>query len=376
MKPLRILIRALLIICIIVIYLCVYKFISKVDNIPPFSILFIVGPQALLLMSLLIPNIPFAPYIAAASGFLIGMEAAVAGIFISIEVKGPDSLIGMEATDFFTGYNVAIMLTIWVLVVFIFPYAAYRWVSDMRNRKAAPWGSDSTRNFYKRTKVVIPPGAEGRILLICVFFVMLVAALNLFTQMLIEEIESGIFDFDVIMIVFCMITVTIISVGIMWKYFEEVREAFRKSHSFTDSIDSTTMELAAHDYNNAERLLDGRISLGDKYIFGSETEVFLEYDKLSAIIAAAVPDSDIAGIIGPIPIEMAEAIAVDPYERKQTEHQLFAETTDGEVYLLCHTPATNGFQTYEKYWKRELCPVFKRIHERNPNCWFYPKIEI
>ena len=102
MKRLRALIRALLIICIMVINLCVYKFIPKAGNIPPVSILFIVGPQALLLMSLLIPNIPFAPYIAAASGFLIGMEAAVAGFFISIEVKGPDFLIGMEATDFFT----------------------------------------------------------------------------------------------------------------------------------------------------------------------------------------------------------------------------------------------------------------------------------
>lgn len=357
MKPLRALIRALLIICSIVIDLWVLKLVLNDSTISTFAMLLFVGPQALLLMSLLIPSIPFAPYIAAAAGFFIGIEVAA-------------SLMD------FLGYNTAIMIPMAVLTFFVFPYAAFRWVSDMRNRKAAPWGSDSTRNFYKRTKAVIPPGAEGRILLICVFFVMLVAALNLFTQMLIEEIESGIFDFDVIMIVLCMIFVIVIFGVIMREFFEDIREVFRKSYSFADSIDSTTIELAAHDFNNAESLLDGRISLGDKYIFGSETEVFLEYEKLSAIIAAAVPDSVIAGIIGPIPIETAEAIAVDPYERKQTEHQFIAETTDGEVYLLCHLPATNAFQSYEKYWERELCPAFKRIHERNPNCWFYPKIEI
>ena len=308
-------------------------------------------------MSLLIPSIPFAPYIAAAAGFFIGIEVT----FSLMDVIGE---------------SVPLILTMSVLTLFVFPYAAYRWVLEMRNRKAAPWKPDSTRSFYRRTKVVIPPGAEGGLLMLCAYFVLLLLILKFFFQMFIDKIESGSFDAEMILIGLGPIMAIIILRSIMREHFEEVREAFRKSHSFTDSIDSTTMELAAHDYNNAERLLDGRISLGDKYIFGSETEVFLEYDKLSAIIAAAVPDSDIAGIIGPIPIEMAEAIAVDPYERKQTEHQLFAETTDGEVYLLCHTPATNGFQTYEKYWKRELCPVFKRIHERNPNCWFYPKIEI
>ena len=312
MKRLRTLVRALLIISSIFIDLWNLKLIFNTGTIFTWAVLFFVGPQALLLMSLLIPSIPFAPYIAAASGFLIGMEAAVAGIFISIEVKGPDSLISMEATDFFTGYNVAIMLTIWVLVVFIFPYAAYRWVLDMRNRKAAPWGSDSTRNFYKRTKVVIPPGAEGGLLMLCAYFVLLLLILKFFFQMFIDKIESGSFDAEMILIGLGPIMAIIILRSIMREHFEEVREAFRKSHSFTDSIDSTTMELAAHDYNNAERLLDGRISLGDKYIFGSETEVFLEYEKLSAIIAAAVPDSAIFGIIGLISIETAEAIAVNP----------------------------------------------------------------
>lgn len=245
MRPLRILIRALLIISSIFIDLWILRLVLNDSTISKFGMLFFVGTQALLLTSLLIPTIPFAPYIAAAAGFFIG-----------IEVTG--SLMD------FLGYNIAIMITMSVLTFFAFPYAAYRWVLDMRNRKAAPWGSDSTRNFYKRTKVVIPPGAEGKILSICVFFVMLVAALNLFTQMLMEEIESGIFDFDVIMIVLCMIFVIIIFGVIMREHFEEVREAFRKSHSFTDSIDSTTMELAAHDYNNAESLLDGRISLGDE----------------------------------------------------------------------------------------------------------------
>ena len=154
--------------------------------------------------------------------------------------------------------------------------------------------------------------------------------------------------------------------------FEKIREAFKESNSFTDSIDSTTLELAAHDYNNSESFLDGGISLGDKYIFGSATEVFLEYEKLSAIIAAAVPDSFIDGIDGPISIEMAEAIAVDPYARRKSEHHLIAETTDGKVYLLCHLPGTNAFQSYEKYWNRELCPVFERIHKKNPYCRFYP----
>ena len=356
MKRLRTLVRALLIISSIFIDLWNLKLIFNTGTIFTWATLFS-GTQALLLMSLLIPSIPFAPYIAAAAGFFIGIEVT----FSLMDVIGE---------------SVPLMLTMTVYAFFAFPYAAYRWVLEMRNRKAAPWKTDSTRSFYRRTKVVIPPGAEGGLLMLCAYFVLLLLILKFFFQMFIDKIESGSFDAEMILIGLGPIMAIIILRSIMREHFEEVREAFRKSHSFTDSIDSTTMELAAHDYNNAERLLDGRISLGDKYIFGSETEVFLEYDKLSAIIAAAVPDSDIAGIIGPIPIEMAEAIAVDPYERKQTEHQLFAETTDGEVYLLCHTPATNGFQTYEKYWKRELCPVFKRIHERNPNCWFYPRIEM
>ena len=67
---------------------------------------------------------------------------------------------------------------------------------------------------------------------------------------------------------------------------------------------------------------------------------------------------------------------IDPYVRRKSEHNLIAETTDGKVYLLCHLPGTNAFQSYEKYWNRELCPVFERIHKKNPYCRFYPRIEI
>ena len=357
MKPFRTLIRALLIICVVVSDLWAFQSFSKDRNITPVLVLMLVGPQALLLMSLLIPTIPFAPYIAAAAGFFIGIEAT-------------GSLMD------FLGDNTAIMITMAVLTFFVFPYAAHRWVSDMRNRKVALGSSDSTRVFYKRTKAAIPRGVEGKILKLCVDFLMILFFLGMFIPWIKDIFESGSISSGDLVIVLAPIFIIIIFGTIMREDFEKTREIYRQSNSFTDSIDSTTLELAAHDYNNSESFLDGGISLGDKYIFGSATEVFLEYGKLSAIIAAAVPDSFIDGINGPISIEMAESIAVDPYARRKSEHHLIAETTDGKVYLLCHLPGTNAFQSYEKYWNRELCPVFERIHKKNPYCRFYPRIEI
>ena len=353
MKPFRTLIRALLIICVAVIDLWAFQIFSKDRNITLVFVLMLVGPQALLLMSLLIPTIPFAPYIAAAAVFFIGIEAT-------------GSLMD------FLGDNTAIMIAMAVLTFFVFPYAAHRWVSDMRNRKVALGSSDSTRVFYKRTKAAIPRGVEGKILKLCVDFLMILFFLGMFIPWIKDIFESGSISSGDLVIVLAPIFIIVIFGTIMREDFEKIREAFKESNSFTDSIDSTTLELAAHDYNNSESFLDGGISLGDKYIFGSATEVFLEYGKLSAIIAAAVPDSFIDGIDGPISIEMAEAIALDPYARRKSEHQLIAETTDGEVYLLCHLPGTNAFQSYEKYWNRELCPVFERIHKKNPYCRFYP----
>ena len=164
MKRLRTLVRALLIISSIFIDLWNLKFIFNTGTIFTWAVLFS-GTQALLLMSLLIPSIPFAPYIAAVAGFFIGIE--VVDPFLDV-----------------IGESVPLMLTTAVLSFFAFPYAAYRWVLEMRNRKAAPWKPDSTRSFYRRTKVVIPPGAEGTILLICVYFVTMVAALIYLIQML------------------------------------------------------------------------------------------------------------------------------------------------------------------------------------------------
>lgn len=357
MKSFRTLSRALLIICIIVADLWAFNILSKDRNITPVFILMLVGPQAILFTSLVIPTIPFAPYIAAAAGFFIGIEAT-------------GSLVD------FLGDNIAIMITMAVLTFFVFPYAAFRWVSDMRDRKAALGRSDSTHVFYKRTKTVIPRGVEGKILGLCVDFLATVGFFGLSIPWLKEIFESGSIKPGDILAVLVLIFTMIIFGSLAREDLQKIREDFRKSNSFTDSIDSPTLELAAHDYNNAESFLDGGISMGDKYIFGSATEVFLEYGKLSAIIAAAVPDSFIDGINGPISIEMAESIAVDPYVRRKSEHNLIAETTDGKVYLLCHLPGTNAFQSYEKYWNRELCPVFERIHKKNPYCRFYPRIEI
>ena len=73
MKRLRTLVRALLIISSIFIDLWNLKLIFNTGTIFTWATLFS-GTQALLLMSLLIPSIPFAPYIAAAAGFFIGIE--------------------------------------------------------------------------------------------------------------------------------------------------------------------------------------------------------------------------------------------------------------------------------------------------------------
>ena len=143
--------------------------------------------------------------------------------------------------------------------------------------------------------------------------------------------------------------------------------------SFADGIDPAEMELAAQDFNNAQRYLDGRIMLGDQYIFGNKSSEFVEYRKLSAIIIIALPARRVLTANGPILENLAEHV-VNVYAVQQADHQFVAKTTDGQAYVLCDLPGTNAFQSYEKYWEKELLPVLERIYEKNPECEFWPSI--
>ncbi len=152
-----------------------------------------------------------------------------------------------------------------------------------------------------------------------------------------------------------------------------IREGFRKRRSFADGIAPSEMELAAQDFNNAERCLDGRIMLGDQYIFGNKASEFMEYRELSAIVIIALPARSVVTANGPILENLAEHV-VNVYAVQQADHQFVAKTTDGQAYVLCDLPGTNAFQSYEKYWEKELLPVLERIYEKNPECEFWPSI--
>ena len=354
MKPMKTLFRASLIFTIIACDL--YYLISylQVRHMTLGTVLFLLSPAILQITLLLFPNIPFAPYIAAFTGFWIGIEAT--GTLVD-----------------YTGESTAVMVAMSLISFFVFPPTSYLWVDELRRRKITSGKSDPTRFFSRRTKASIPPEAEGKILKICGAFLFVLFFLHLSVSWMKDLFESGDFSAGEIVGALSPMIFVFGFLFMMWEEFRGVRDAFRKSRSFADGIDPATMELAAYDYDNAERCLDGRILLGDKYIFGSRTAVFLEYDKLSKIIVTATPYSTTVGPDGPISIEMAECI-VDVYARQKADHQLIAETTDGRMFVLCHLPATNEFQSYEKYWKKELRPVLGRICEKSPSCVFLPEI--
>ena len=97
-------------------------------------------PGVLQLALLLFPGIPFAPYIAAINGFLIGIDSfsAIAVTFSLVPEFGEFK---------------AFMIILAVVSYLIFPITSYRWVMERRNRKTGFGISDPTDFFSNRTMV-------------------------------------------------------------------------------------------------------------------------------------------------------------------------------------------------------------------------------
>ena len=367
---LRILFRALLIIAIFAVFVSCFNLVKthnqnihtlNKNRITGFIILLV--PGVLQLALLLFPSIPFAPYIAAINGFLIGIDSfsAIAVTFSLVPEFGESK---------------AFMIILAVVSYLIFPITSYRWVMERRNRKTGFGISDPTDSFSNRTKALIPRELEGKVLGFCVSLLAVLFFIVLGIVFLKDNLSSGTSGSITIGSLLGSISPFFLGGLLLFLTREDfilIRDGFRKRRSFADGIDPAEMELAAQDFNNAQRYLDGRIMLGDQYIFGNKSSEFVEYRKLSAIIIIALPARRVLTANGPILENLAEHV-VNVYAVQQADHQFVAKTTDGQAYVLCDLPGTNAFQSYEKYWEKELRPVLERIYEKNPECEFWPSI--
>lgn len=367
---LRVLFRALLIIAIFAVFVSCFNLVKthnqnihtlNKNRITGFIILLV--PGVLQLALLLFPSIPFAPYIAAINGFLIGIDSfsAIAVTFSLVPEFGEFK---------------AFMIILAVVSYLIFPITSYRWVMERRNRKTGFGISDPTDSFSNRTKALIPRELEGKVLGFCVNLLAVLFFIVLGIVFLKDNLSSGTSGSITIGSLLGSISPFFLGGLLLFLTREDfilIRDGFRKRRSFADGIDPAEMELAAQDFNNAQRYLDGRIMLGDQYIFGNKSSEFVEYRKLSAIIIIALPARRVLTANGPILENLAEHV-VNVYAVQQADHQFVAKTTDGQAYVLCDLPGTNAFQSYEKYWEKELLPVLERIYEKNPECEFWPSI--